>query len=139
MDVLLWVCRNKTIRDRNLGLNPYCIGCTSLRISDMGSKWIFYRLNPYCIGCTSLSIVRDPDGEEQEVLILIVLDVLLWDITHQCFNKQIIVLILIVLDVLLWALWNLPISNSTNVLILIVLDVLLWALNYILEHDSLGS
>ncbi len=60
------------------GLNPYCIGCTSLSMKTQITLQDLPCLNPYCIGCTSLrGYVAIFWNHSVHVLILIVLDVLL--------------------------------------------------------------
>ncbi len=126
LDVLLWAVLMQSSNFHPLGLNPYCIGCTSL-----SSLWVAPlehqgRLNPYCIGCTSLSVV----------IILVVL--IFWCLNPYCIGCTSLrwrsyfktdpfrVLILIVLDVLLWVKTTFSSHSEICVLILIVLDVLLW-------------
>ncbi len=102
LDVLLWGdCLHRPIFPR-LSLNPYCIGCTSLRkkLAQIGK--IHICLNPYCIGCTSLRWHILVNEYLCTVLILIVLDVLLWVKSFGWAIFITFVLILIVLDVLLW-------------------------------------
>ncbi len=75
-------CTSLSLRGTNcriigIGLNPYCIGCTSLSRGVSGLSKRSRGLNPYCIGCTSLSSKEFGSIPSLIVLILIVLDVLL--------------------------------------------------------------
>ncbi len=102
LDVLLWEWASMRRWLILSCLNPYCIGCTSLRWHSADIRndsdvlilivldvllWEFnmttikiftHGLNPYCIGCTSLRILPVWYLLYSLVLILIVLDVLLW-------------------------------------------------------------
>ena len=108
-------------------LNPYYIGSYSMSIHPVQVETVCWSLNPYYIGSYSMSLLKTSSNDSFfRVLILIILEVTLWD--RLVFSKWQAcgVLILIILEVTLWGDKRYAQILSCTVLILIILEVTLW-------------
>ena len=105
LETTLWVLIYRFLELSCSHLNPYYTGSYSMSYPNLQKRVAEYCLNPYYIGSYSMRSLSAYHGQDaDEVLILIILEVTLWDlvVTNVIDNGD-RVLILIILEVTLWA------------------------------------